>query len=243
MGNTVIQSLWIGNKMSNNELLCLRSYLHHRYEFHLYTYEALPDIPGGIKIMDANAIIPASSLFQDTAYSYASFADWFRLKLLYSRGGWWVDMDTVCLRPFDISAEICFSSERQFGTGNRDINNTFIKAPAGAPFLKELIDRIEEKINGNVPIGWGEAGVYLFRKFLSEKEEVLTHILDPEVFCPIDYFDLSGLICKSDYAPAGATRAIHLWNEIWRRGNLNKNSTYHPDSIYEGLKKRYLSEV
>jgi len=37
-----------------------------------------------------------------------------------------------------------------------------------------------------------------------------------------------------------ATLAIHLWNEIWRRGNLNKNATYHPGSIYEKLKKKYL---
>ena len=33
--------------------------------------------------------------------------------------------------------------------------------------------------------------------------------------------------------------AIHLWNEVWRRKGINKNKTFHSDSLYEELKKRH----
>ena len=35
--------------------------------------------------------------------SYAGFANFFRYELLRKRGGWWVDLDTICLRPFPAS--------------------------------------------------------------------------------------------------------------------------------------------
>jgi hypothetical protein len=37
-----------------------------------------------------------------------------------------------------------------------------------------------------------------------------------------------------------ATHAIHLWNEMWRRNQQDKNHRYHPDCLYEQLKRKYL---
>ena len=33
--------------------------------------------------------------------SYAMFADMFRYLLLYLKGGWWSDLDMLCLRPWN----------------------------------------------------------------------------------------------------------------------------------------------
>ena len=33
--------------------------------------------------------------------------------------------------------------------------------------------------------------------------------------------------------------AVHLWNEVWRRHGMDKNKTYHPESLYEQLKKKH----
>jgi len=33
---------------------------------------------------------------------------------------------------------------------------------------------------------------------------------------------------------------IHLWNEMWRRADRDKDRSYHPDCLYERLKRRYL---
>jgi hypothetical protein len=121
------------------------------------------------------------------------------------------------------------------------INNTCIKSPAGAAYLKGLLDQIEERINGEDPVRWGEIGVYLFRKVMVSYDNVLEHMKEPAVFCPVNYFNLSGLICKNGYLPEQDTLTVHLWNEIWRRGNLDKDAIYHPDSVYERLKKKYLA--
>lgn len=236
----MIQSLWIGDRLTNNELLCLRSFLHHGHAFHLYVYNEIPFLPSTVELKDANEIIPAAHLFRDERYSYASFADWFRLKLLYEKGGWWVDMDTVCLDTFDASGEYCFSSEVHYSREMNVLNNTYIKSPAGALLLGKLLSLVDQRMSAGGPMRWGEIGIELFRDVLPKYEEMKAWIRPPEVFCPLPYFNLSSLICKSNYVPDKHTKAIHLWNEMWRGGSLDKNATYHPDSVYERLKRKYL---
>jgi mannosyltransferase OCH1-like enzyme len=243
MSNRVIQSLWIGNELSNNELLCLQSFIYHHHEFHLYTYNEISNIPPGVVVKDANDIIPVSRLFKDTYDSYASFSDWFRLKLLFQKGGWWVDMDIVCLRSFDLREEYCFSSEWNDVTNGKAISNTCIKSSPGAPHIGELIEIIESKLQRGKPVSWGELSVFLWRSTEPVIEEAKKHMVDPAVFCPINYFELSRLITADGYVQEEQTLAVHLWNELWRRGYLNKNARYHPDSIYEQLKRKYLSAI
>ena len=40
-----IQSLWIGNTLSNVEKLCINSYIKNGHEFDLYTYGEIDNIP------------------------------------------------------------------------------------------------------------------------------------------------------------------------------------------------------
>jgi hypothetical protein len=240
MPEELIQTLWIGDELSANEQLCLRSYLYHRHEVHLYAYSPLKRIPEGVILRDAAEIIPLGRLFKDSSNTYASFADWFRLKLLEKYGGWWVDTDTVCLRPFDFPGEYCFSSELNFDGFTMDVNNTYIKAPAGAAFLTELTEKIEHQLKKGEIISWGSVGVYLFRQTMPEYEQLHPFISAPGIFCPFNYFDLSSLICETNDPLPSMAHAIHLWNEIWRRGFLNKNAKYHPSSVFEQLKRKYL---
>ncbi len=239
--NKIVKSLWIGNQLSNNEILCIKSFLYHKHEFHLYAYNEIKNLPNGVKLMDANTILSESLLFKDSAGTYASFADWFRLKLLYELGGWWVDMDLICLQPFNIEQEYCISSEREFETNQKSINNTCMKFPEKSSHLEQIIKIVDDKIKANNEIQWGEIGVYLFRSCFTEGTELYGYVNDAEVFCPVNYFSISELICKCDFSPSYRSLSIHLWNEIWRRGCLDKNAIYHPESIYEQLKLKYFS--
>ena len=36
------------------------------------------------------------------------------------------------------------------------------------------------------------------------------------------------------------TYGVHLWNEMWRREGADKDGQYHPDTLYEQFKKKYL---
>lgn len=235
-----IQSLWIGNNLSNNELLCVNSYLANNGSFYLYCYEEIKNLPKGVTVLDANSIIEESNIFKDSAGSYGSFADWFRAKMLYMNGGWWVDMDSVCLQKFNFSQEFCISSERSRINKQQNINNGFLKFPAGNKVIERLIINIEKRIKENELVEWGTLGVFLFKRIINLYPELLEYVVKPEVFCPLDHFNLSSLICKSEIEFSNETYSIHLWNEIWRRGELSKNDQYHPESVYEKLKEKYL---
>ena len=36
------------------------------------------------------------------------------------------------------------------------------------------------------------------------------------------------------------TRAVHFWNEMWRRGGRDKDARYPPDCLFERLKAIHL---
>ena len=95
----VVQSIWLG-PLSVMERLVIASFGANGHEFHLYTYDQLDDLPGGAVLKDAREVLPAKWVLRDSRGSFAGFSDVFRYKLLLEKGGWWVDMDTVCLQPW-----------------------------------------------------------------------------------------------------------------------------------------------
>ena len=109
----VIQSLWIGDPLSKLEQLCIQSFLDNGHEFHLYVYTAIGNVPSGVIIKDGNEILPNQFIFRDDHGSVASFSDWFRYALLIMHGGFWVDMDMICIKPFAFSESFVFGLEKE----------------------------------------------------------------------------------------------------------------------------------
>ena len=107
--NRVVQSLWVGGRLSALERLCVRSFCAHGHEFHLYHYDELENVPrvDGLRLMNAEEILPRTAMFNHVSNKpLAFFADHFRWELLRQRGGWWADMDMICLRPLDFTDEV-----------------------------------------------------------------------------------------------------------------------------------------
>ncbi len=97
-----VQSLWIGERLSRLERLCVLSYLRNGHPFHLYVYDEVKDVPAAAVVLDAADILPYPKTSAPLeARMRALFADWFRWELLYRHGGIWSDMDCVCLKPLD----------------------------------------------------------------------------------------------------------------------------------------------
>jgi hypothetical protein len=98
---TVFQGFWHGPPMGVLHRACLRSFTELGHRFHLYTYEPV-DTPDGVELLDANEIIPFKQMFHyrnpiTGREDPSPFSDLFRFRLLGTRGGWWTDIDTVCL--------------------------------------------------------------------------------------------------------------------------------------------------
>jgi hypothetical protein len=81
------------------------------HELRLHVYEHM-EVPAGVMLVDASKTLPRSELFFIANpftgnADVGPFSDLFRYKLLLDQGGWYVDVDTICLAedyPDDIRA-------------------------------------------------------------------------------------------------------------------------------------------
>lgn len=234
--NRIIQGLWIGSELSRLEQLSIVSFLKNGHEYHLYVYDKPSNIPAGTITRDAAEILPRSSVFQYRKHSsYAGFANFFRYKLLFERGGWWVDADTVCLKPFNFPDKHVFSTE--MCNGSEEVNCGAIKAPKGSPAMSYAWEVCQTK--NPERLVWGETGPRLIGEAV--RKYSLGRFAKPHhVFCPISYSDWQKVL-EPDTGPLtnGETYAIHLWNEMWRRARQDKNAVYDEGCLYERLKQKY----
>lgn len=231
-----IQSLWIGPSLSALEQLALASFVHHGHPVDLYTYAGVEGVPAGVAVRDANAILPESKVFLYRDYnSYSGFSNYFRYRLLLERGGCWVDMDLVALRPLAFDDEHVFASEH--ARGREVVTTSFIKAPAGSPVMQRAWDICAQK--DPAQIRWGETGPRLLDEVVASLG-MQQLVRAPALFCPVRHGEWESLLDANPPAIPDDAVAVHFWNEMWRRNGREKDASYDPGSLYEQLKARYL---
>jgi mannosyltransferase OCH1-like enzyme len=235
--NAVVQGLWIGDTLSTMERLSITSFLAHGHEYHLYVYRPTSNVPIGTCLRDASEVLPESMIFQySNRASYAGFANYFRYKLLLDRGGWWIDTDAVCVRPFDFPEKYVFSSELT-KDGKATPNSGFIKAPAGTEAMAFAWAQCLSKDPSRLT--WGETGPRLVAELI-RKYSLHAFVQDYQTFTPVAHFEWERMLepgWTSGFPTS--TYAIHLWNEKWRLAGRDKNALYPSDCLYEQLKARY----
>lgn len=234
----VIQSLWIGPRLSTMERLSVFSFLDQGHEYHLYTYEDVAEIPRGAVVRDAREILPASAIFQYADYeTYSGFSNFFRYKLLIERGGWWVDTDVVCLKRFAFDSDHVFASETF--RGRQYVSSAVIKAPPESRAIAFAWRVCESKKPAELE--WGETGPRLVQAAVDHCQ-LQRHVQPPEVFCPIDYSQWERLLDPGDEFELGPSScAVHLWHEMWRRAGRDKDADYDSGCLYERLKRSILA--
>ncbi len=230
-----IRSLWVGNELSTLERMCIESYQRVGHEFHLYSYNFVENVPPGTFYQEAEDIVPKAAIgvFQNLA----NFSDYFRYTLLYRHGGYWVDLDNFCLRPYDFQVPYVFSSQRPGPTSfESEINAGVIRVPEPCtPIMRFCLDQVaamDTKTNH-----WSQIGPGLlmdaYHRFNLER-----YLKPYKTFCPIDYFTAPASVVGEGTwnTPFDLnTYSVHLWNEEMRRAGVDKNAKY-PNSLYERLK-------
>lgn len=112
--NNTIHFLWIFGELSLLEKMCLYSFKKNGYVVELWTYN--PDLIkkqlsndshlNTLIISDASHIISKNLIFSYSGNgdcrkgSYGGFSDIFRYELLYQLGGWYCDIDILCITKF-----------------------------------------------------------------------------------------------------------------------------------------------
>ena len=264
--NRIVQGLWSHGRLSVLAQLCIRSFCAHGHEFHLYAYQSLPNVPqvDGVRVLPGEDILPRAAMFTGKGGAHVHFADLFRWELLRQKGGWWTDMDMVCLRPLDFSADVVFASE---GIGN-SAAPSIMKFPAGHFFAARMADACAN-VNRIVPwdtgrrkrnkiirrlmfwrdakktAKWGEAGGPAGMSLAVNHFEMQKHAVPVHVFYPV-HFSMAEYLFNGEYAAMNALEpllsrsyAVHFWNQILRQNGMDVNGSFPKDSLYEILKRRY----
>jgi hypothetical protein len=236
--NKTIQGLWVGPELSAMEQLSISSFLLSGHDYHLYVYEDVKNVPVGTFIRDANEILPSSRIFQyKRSPSYAGFANFFRYKLLLEQGGWWVDTDTICLKPFDFPEPYVFSTQLSH-RGVEEVNSGIIKVLPGSEVMAYAWEVCQTKNPSRLV--WGETGPRLMAKAV-RKFSLERYKTNYRVFCPVDYEKWRDVLKPGiGILLDDRSYGIHLWNEMWRAAGQDKNAQYQPNCLYEELKGTYL---
>ena len=238
--NVTIKGLWIGKELSPNELLSIQSYLYHGHQFELFVYDDIKYIPLGVTIKDANKIIHESEIFTFSSGHHknnlSTFSNLFRYKLLYDQGGWWSDLDAICVKPYDFKQNYVIIQEKRRDLISGTIANGVIKCPASAPLIEYCYEKACQLTEKSENLKWGETGPALLaeavRRFSLEE-----YVVPPNFFVPIGFRNIPELFTTIQIP--NETYSIHLFNEGWRMQNISKNGIYPKKSVYETIKKRY----
>ncbi|MEO8495200.1 MAG: glycosyltransferase [Planctomycetota bacterium] len=236
--NELIQGLWIGSELSVMERLSISSFLANGHPFDLYVYSDLPNVPDGTTIRDANEIMPSSSIFRYRENgSYAGFSNFFRYELLLQRGGWWVDLDTICMQPFTFGEDYVIGAEPVAAGGAHPISGV-LKTPPHSELMTYLVQICRSKDPNTIT--WGETGPRLVAEAV-KRFSLEAYLQTSEVFCPIGWYEWDRILDAGlSISLHDSTRAVHLWNEMWRQDGKDKDAQYDPGCLYELLKAKYL---
>ena len=223
--------------MSLLEQLSIASFLAHGHEYHLYCYGAVANVPRGAVLKSAEEILPEAAIFQYRQHpSYAGFSNFFRYRLLLEKGGWWVDTDVVCLKPFEFDPPYVFATERI--QGGEVAASAVIRVPRGSEIMA-FNWRICFSCPDPGAAAWGQFGPRLMARAIS-RFGFDSYLQSADVFCPLAYDEWQATLHPPKLTFGKATRAVHLWNEMWRREGWDKNTAYDPGCSYESLKRNYL---
>ncbi len=224
----------------------MKSFLENGHDFHLYVYNAPPNVPSRVVLKDASSVIKREFVHRFKylkSDSVSPFSNVFRYKLLYDQGGVWVDMDVICLKTFDSCAEYLFpnvSTLFMLGGDEKQIDSWFIRVPRHSDLMRCCYEKAMTMIDTQTV--WGTIGPQLLQETV---ERLRLQRYASALFFPVgwqrpDLLTQDSFIMRVYWTIFSRNcYAIHLYNSRWHLADLDKYGIYARHSIIEKLKRRY----
>lgn len=233
-----IHAVWVGDRLGPVHAACLKSFLRHGHHVTLHVYQKPIDVPDGVQIADAAALLPARDIVRYKNGSPAIFSDFLRYEILAKGLGLYVDCDVYCVCPIE-DAEWILGWESY-----ASINNAVLKMPADCPVLAEM--RALRKRRNFVPpwfardrqayymalhllgrrrkvesLPWGATGPHALTWYMRQYD-LIAKAQPCDVFYPNANSQFAMLFDNAITLNDIITRrtlTIHLWHARWGKGN------------------------
>ncbi len=237
----LVNGLWVGNKLSSLELLTLHSFTDQGYEFRLWAYDQIENVmPDGVVLCNANEIIPKEKIFfrkqKDPVTGVGKgslgspFSDIFRYKLLYEKGGWWVDMDITCLKHLPDDTDYYFRTHDKL-----NVIGNVIKCPKGCELMKLTYEEVSAVCDENT-IDWLLPNKILNKYILQLGLDtfIYTNESNNDIWHETFRYITANIAIPKEY------RFFHWMNEEWRVRNIDKDRIFSNTTLGTLLKRHNL---
>ena len=239
-----INAIWIGSRLGELHVACLRSFLRHGHRVVLHVYDEPQDTPFGVELADASKFLPRSRIFKNQKKgldTFSAFSDLLRYEILRAGlGGVYVDCDVYCLKPFQ-DADYIVGWEK-----DQQVNNAVLKLPSDCPALADLCAikdvknfippwysfrrklryrAIQLLLGGRLPLErlpHPVLGPPMVTYYL-RKHNLLSKVQPLDVFYPVSFYQTRLLLdpgLRIEDVVTPRTVSIHLYDrpEFWRPG-------------------------
>jgi hypothetical protein len=239
-----VRAFWTGPSLSLYEQLSLTSFVAAGARVQLFSYEPDLVVPDGVELVDANELLPGPvHQFRHASgdKSLALHSDLFRYVAIEKFGGWYVDVDVICVGQSLPDDEVYIARQTE-----QVINGAVMKFPAHSALMTTAIREARRLLPQTAMESSHEArvliGPTLMTRLLAEFD--LESKVQPRsrayeigydeilaMFDPASCERLQSRVADSDF--------IHLWNEVWRWIRIPKSYGPPEGSYLDGLFRRF----
>ena len=206
----IVNGLWYGSELGELEKLCIDSWIENGYKFRLWLYEDI-EVPKDVIVKNANHIVSFDQYFTysegHTVGTPVAFSNLFRTQLLYKLGGLYVDLDVLCLKPYEFNERFVFSEQVDSGWDYHVATCILYSENKGERIFEDWSDWILAKKNKTIT--HGDLGPNLFTKLIINNK-LQKYVLPKDYFCPIDWQSY-----KNMFINRPDSYGIHLFGSIW----------------------------
>ena len=227
-GRPLAQALWVGRRLRWIEELSIASFLHNGWRYQLYVYDIPENVPVGVELLDASAILPRERVFSEGKESkvhvgsLGAFSDLFRYALLELRGGMWTDTDVINLRRFEPEAQRFISTERT-DVGLVGPNGAMMAMPAEDPMMKAARTQAEAIIDRNA-VQFSSIGPDLLADLIGRHGFEDVTLMPPDFLNPVSWLETGSLLGPPSETAANILRTgtpnLHVYTETWKQFGL-----------------------
>ena len=226
---------WMGD-LSIYEIANLESFIESGFKVNIWTYDMDLDFKhllNKIDIKDANLILDKKLHYKfrqgKQKSSMSSFSNIFRFELLKQYGGWWFDMDCICIKDVKEFQKLTINNNFIIGKERINYTGSSVLFFNDTDLLNNLVNTTWDIIKkNNYNFFWGEIGPDLISEIILNKK-LMSETLDQTYFYEISA-DRFNMLFKTFSSSRINTELnledafiVHTWNEIFKRYFISKS--------------------